>query len=65
MRRGAKVVGPKRQALARTWREEYEAGNSLRSIAMANGRSYGFVRNVVMESGAPLRSRGGSRKIQD
>ena len=62
LRSGAQVIGPHRQALARAWREDYEAGSSLRSIAGASGRSYGFVRAVVVESGASLRSRGGSRR---
>ncbi len=59
--RRVQIVGATREALARELRGQYEAGRSFREIAEATGRSYGFVRNVIGESGAILRKRGGSR----
>jgi hypothetical protein len=58
--RSAKITGPARTELAQAWRQHYEAGASIRRIAESSGRSYGFVRQVLVESGAILRERGGS-----
>ncbi|WP_435611064.1 helix-turn-helix domain-containing protein [Streptomyces sp. C10-9-1] len=37
----------------------YEAGASIRELYRATGRSYGFVHQLLLESGAVLRSRSG------
>jgi Helix-turn-helix domain len=61
LRRGAKITGPQRDELVDEWRKQYQAGRSIREIAHGSGRSYGFVRQVIAESGVSLRSRGGAR----
>lgn len=41
----------------------YEKGKSIRAIAEATGRSYGFVHRILGEADVKLRARGGhSRK---
>ncbi|MER7224767.1 helix-turn-helix domain-containing protein [Streptomyces rubradiris] len=40
-------------------KEQYEGGRSIRAIAEAYGRSYGFVHRVLTETDVSLRSRGG------
>jgi Helix-turn-helix domain len=59
--RHTRVVGEARATLARAWSKQYHTGKTIREIADANDRSYGFVRNVILESGAQLRKRGGSK----
>ncbi|MFI1420841.1 helix-turn-helix domain-containing protein [Streptomyces sp. NPDC020731] len=61
MDKGKQITGTAREELAREMREQYENGLSIRAIAEAHGRSYGFVHRVLTEADAPLRSRGGSR----
>ncbi len=59
-KKGARIVGADRERLASLVKRSYDGGDSIRDIAAATGRSYGFVHRVLVESGAPLRSRGGS-----
>nr|WP_211351913.1 helix-turn-helix domain-containing protein [Haloactinospora alba] len=59
LQRGARVTGTERSELATELRERYEQGESIRSLAAATGRSYGFVRRLLTEAGATLRGRGG------
>ena len=54
------VVGAQRAALARDVTARYIAGASIRSLAARYEMSYGFVHNIVSESGVPFRPRGGS-----
>ncbi|MFF4710087.1 helix-turn-helix domain-containing protein [Streptomyces eurythermus] len=61
MRKGEQITGAARQKLAREMKEQYEGGRSIRAIAEAYGRSYGFVHRVLTEMDVPLRSRGGER----
>ncbi|CAL9289393.1 helix-turn-helix domain-containing protein [Streptomyces sp. SudanB182_2057] len=59
MRKGQQITGTAREKLAREMKEQYEAGRSIRAIAEAYGRSYGFVHRVLTETDVPLRARGG------
>lgn len=59
---GKRIVGPERQELADTFAQRYAAGASIRAIADASGRSYGFVHRVLNENGVTLRARGGDTK---
>ncbi|GGW60149.1 transcriptional regulator [Streptomyces lucensis JCM 4490] len=59
MHKGKWITGSARKELARTFTREYSEGRSIRSIAEAHGRSYGFVHRVLTEAGATLRARGG------
>ncbi|MFD7691654.1 helix-turn-helix domain-containing protein [Streptomyces sp. NPDC059781] len=61
MDKGKQITGTARAELAREMKEQYENGLSIRAIAEAHGRSYGFVHRVLTEADAPLRSRGGNR----
>jgi hypothetical protein len=60
--RGSRVTGADRDALTRSLRVRYEAGESIRALAESTGRSYGFIHRLLTESGASLRSRGGPRR---
>ncbi|MFI9809907.1 helix-turn-helix domain-containing protein [Streptomyces sp. NPDC052301] len=53
------ITGGAREELAQSLAREYEDGQSIRAIADAHGKSYGFVHRVLTEAGVPLRSRGG------
>ncbi|HEY0237499.1 MAG TPA: helix-turn-helix domain-containing protein [Friedmanniella sp.] len=60
--KGARITGDQRSSLGTTFGERYAAGESIRSIAIDTGRSYGFVHGVLKESGASLRGRGGATR---
>jgi hypothetical protein len=53
------ITGPARATLAATLAKNYENGTSIRALAESTGRSYGFIRRVLTESGVALRGRGG------
>ncbi|MGV9247280.1 helix-turn-helix domain-containing protein [Streptomyces sp. NPDC003710] len=53
------ITGDAREELAEILAREYEEGRTIRAIAQAHGRSYGFVHRVLTEAGVPLRPRGG------
>lgn len=57
-----RIVGEERESLAAEYASRYQAGDSIRSIAQASGRSYGFVHRVLAENGVELRARGGDTK---
>lgn len=54
-----KITGVEREELAKKLRADYEAGASIRELADRQDRSYGFVYQLLVESGAELRNRGG------
>jgi hypothetical protein len=60
--KGRRVTGSERSSLAKDLTRRYAAGESIRALAEATGRSYGFVHRVLTESGATLRGRGGSTR---
>lgn len=57
--KNANITGDERKALRAVMRKRYEGGGSIRAIAADFGRSFGFVRYMLVESGAKLRGRGG------
>lgn len=57
-----RIVGSERESLAEEYARRYDAGDSIRDLAEASGRSYGFVHRVLAESGIELRPRGGDTK---
>jgi transposase len=59
---GRRIVGDERMELAENFAQLYAAGDSIRAIADASGRSYGFVHRVLNENGVTLRARGGDTK---
>ncbi|MGA9870633.1 MAG: helix-turn-helix domain-containing protein [Rhodococcus sp. (in: high G+C Gram-positive bacteria)] len=62
--KGARITGDSRGQLSASLKDLYEAGASIRSLALQTGRSYGFVHQVLAESGARLRSRGGPNRTR-
>ena len=62
LRRGTRVTGTDRSKLASDLSKRYGAGESIRSLAVATGRSYGFVHRILTETGVALRGRGGAPK---
>ncbi|MET9444184.1 helix-turn-helix domain-containing protein [Streptomyces sp. NPDC006610] len=61
MDKGKQITGTAREKIAREMKKQYEEGLSIRAIAEAHGRSYGFVHRVLSEADVSLRSRGGDR----
>lgn len=60
LEKGRHVLGDDRRVLAKEMSNRYRAGESIRAIATAYGRSYGFVyRLLAQDSTTPLRQRGG------
>ena len=59
LRKGARVSGADRSELAAQLKSRYDAGESIRGLAAATGRSYGFVHRLLGEAGVELRGRGG------
>lgn len=55
-----RLAAQERDSFASLLRHQYEAGASIRQLAQAHGRSFGNVRQLLVESGAELRPRGGN-----
>jgi predicted transcriptional regulator len=62
LKKGSRVTGDDRTALAGDLKKRYEKGESIRSLAESSGRSYGFVHRILSESGTTLRGRGGATR---
>ncbi|MFJ4950960.1 helix-turn-helix domain-containing protein [Streptomyces sp. NPDC088760] len=62
MHKGKWITGSARKELTETFVKEYREGRSIRAIAEAHGRSYGFVHRVLTEARVPLRARGGDSR---
>jgi hypothetical protein len=62
LKKGSRVTGAERDKLAADLRKKYDGGQSIRTLAAASGRSYGFVHRILSESGATLRGRGGATR---
>jgi len=62
LKKGSRVTGMERDRLATDLRRKYDSGESIRDLAAATGRSYGFVHRILSESGANLRGRGGATR---
>ncbi|NHC46134.1 helix-turn-helix domain-containing protein [Motilibacter aurantiacus] len=61
-RKGQRLSGDERKELIGVLVEEYRAGKSIRDLAVQHSLSIGLSRNLLVESGIPLRSRGGSTR---
>lgn len=62
LKKGSRVTGTERDKLTATLAKKYTNGTSIRDLASATGRSYGFIHRVLTESGVPLRGRGGATR---
>jgi hypothetical protein len=65
LKKGTRVTGSDRDRLATDLRRKYDGGESIRALAAATGRSYGFVHRILSEGGAPLRGRGGATRARN
>ena len=54
-----RVKGERRDKLGEELATKYNEGASVRALAEATGRSYGFVHRLLAENGVEFRSRGG------
>lgn len=61
-RKGKRIRGDERAAMAAEARRLYESGKSIRDIHEISGRSFGFIRNLLVESGVTFRGRGGATR---
>jgi hypothetical protein len=61
-RKGRRLVDDERKSLVQELVRRYTAGESIRALAEATGRSYGYIHRALMESGVQLRQRGGARR---
>ncbi|MDP9117627.1 MAG: helix-turn-helix domain-containing protein [Actinomycetota bacterium] len=64
LKKGARITGAERSKLSADLKKQYDKGRSIRELADAHGRSYGFVHRVLSESGAALRGRGGATRAK-
>jgi len=55
------VRGKRRQQLAQQLKVKYDAGASIRDLAVETGRSYGSIHRLLHEADVAFRGRGGSR----
>ncbi len=62
LRKGTRVTGQDRSKLATDLKKRYDGGESIRALATATGRSYGFVHRILTETGVTLRGRGGATR---
>jgi len=63
--RGSRITGDQRGSIAAEYVQRYNSGESIRTIADAAGRSFGFVHGLLKESGIELRGRGGATRGAD
>lgn len=64
LKKGTRVTGGERDALATELKNRYESGESIRSLAADTGRSYGFIHRMLSEADVELRGRGGATRGQ-
>ena len=61
VRRAEHIVGWERSRVAEHLRARYVAGATIRDLATETGRSYHWVRGMLLKAGVVLRARGGDR----
>jgi hypothetical protein len=62
LKKGVRITGPARSQLTADITKKYAKGRSIRELAEEQGRSYGFIHRLLVESGADLRGRGGATR---
>jgi predicted transcriptional regulator len=62
LKKGSRITGAERDKLSMTLTKKYQNGASIRELASATGRSYGFIHQVLSEAGVTLRGRGGATR---
>ena len=63
-RRSEHILGPERARIAARLQQRYEAGATIRGLATETGRSFGWVRTLLLEEGVVLRTRGGDHSAR-
>ena len=63
--KGTRVTGTDRRKLAADLKHRYDAGESIRALAVATGRSYGFIHRMLTEAGVSLRGRTGAEQVRE
>jgi Helix-turn-helix domain len=58
----SRISGDERQTLYSRLATQYYGGASVRAIAEAHGRSYGWTHKMLEEAGVQFRSRGGNTR---
>lgn len=53
-----RLTGHPRATFTATAAARYRAGDSIRGLAAASGRSYGFIHRLLVDAGVQLRPRG-------
>lgn len=61
-RRPEQIVGRERDRIATRLRQRYLTGATIRELAGESGRSFGWIRTLLLESGVQLRTRGGDHR---
>ena len=61
IKKSTPITGDARRALAEQLAAAYREGASIRVLAVRTGRSYGAVRQLLVEAGVQLRTRGSGR----
>ena len=61
--KSARILGEDRATLTAQVTQRYVAGESIRQLADHFGRSYGFIHYIIIESGTPMRARGGVKSL--
>jgi hypothetical protein len=56
-----RLTGDARKKKQAALKARYEAGESIRALATTDNLAYGTVRNLLVQAGVTLRSRGGAR----
>ena len=69
IKKGTRAPVVDRRRLAADLKRRYDAGESVRSLAVSTGRSYGFIHRLLTEAGVRFRGRsgtaGGNRRALD
>jgi transposase len=60
--KGQRITGTERTKLRKRLAAQYKQGASIRALATATGRSYGFIHRLLLEAKVPLRGRGGNTR---
>ncbi len=60
--KGVRITGAERDRLTAQICRQYQNGESIRDLAAATGRSYGFVHGLLVDAAVPLRGRGGATR---
>ena len=64
LKKNVRIVGAERATLAAAIHARYMAGEAIKPIAASLGRSYGFVHQLLEETGTTFRPRGGATRTR-